>query len=1024
MIANRVAQTFSLERREAERLLTLIVSSFFLGIGLVSFYVASGAIFFTEFETDTLPYVYIVNACIVIVAGFIYSAVEKRVTFVRLLYGFTAGLALTVLLFWIGIRISHTPVVVFVMMTWFRLLFIYTNLGLWELAARMFDVRQAKRLFALSMLGATSALIIGGLSSNLVIPFIGTENLLLVSAVAFIIYIASLIIMLPRLELSTLERRNGAEPYPLREMLSDRFVVLIFIIKILGVFITFLIEFLFFQQATAQFGDQESLAVFFGTFLGASTFGMVVSVLFFSGQYTSKVGIRLALPTYPVVVLIASTITAIYGSFIGAGKVFFGLITALTYLDQVVEKSLFIPVSAILYQPLPRAKRMAVRVAADGWLGSIALMMSGLLLLAYSRLPDVTSAGFTYLVVVVALAFTICTIVIYRYYTKQLQRAVTSRFVTGVAIRPEEIRLPAGNVKEMHPSTAIATMIYLDQVGENPLDPFIIELLDHPSPHVQIGALQRIEARQHGQGLEKIKRLMNDSRLPDDVRAAALITCASLGDRESVATLDPITPTLREGALVAFLQYGNHMEQQDAARQVTLMTNSEHKADRITAAQILGRTQRGDFHEAVGKLLLDDDPDVRHAGIEAARGRPHPDHIPILIDYLQHRTRAPAMTALVEAGDDALPVIEGRFYQAPYATQVSLLRICGAMGAGNAVSFLETCLQRARRGVVYRETLSALAACRYKGDRESIVAMIRQEGANVAQILAHMQDIPADVELMHRALAHELDNSKRHILLLLSFIYDSEVLLNVQRSLQHPSEERRGNAVELLDVTISKDLKDFVLPLFEESSLADQLKKLHVLAQYQRSSVLECLQQISRQSADGWASAWTKTCAQYTLGLMSDTPVEDEGSSMLTMIDKVMFLRDVSIFSQTPDEILAEIATILYQEEFKAGETIIQKGDLGFTMYIVVRGAARVHTENRTIRELSDHDIFGELAVLDSEPRSASVVAITDTELLCLEQQDLYDLMQQRSEVIQGIMQVLTGYVRNQTNAWEQLDGV
>lgn len=135
---------------------------------------------------------------------------------------------------------------------------------------------------------------------------------------------------------------------------------------------------------------------------------------------------------------------------------------------------------------------------------------------------------------------------------------------------------------------------------------------------------------------------------------------------------------------------------------------------------------------------------------------------------------------------------------------------------------------------------------------------------------------------------------------------------------------------------------------------------------------------------------------------------------MLTTIEKVITLKTVSIFSQTADEVLAEMASILKEQTAQAGETIVRKGEFGDSLYIIVAGQVRVHDGDHTLTHLGDRDIFGELSVLDAEPRSATVTATVETQLFCLDQESLYELMTTRVEVIYGIMRVLCQRVRQQ----------
>ncbi|HLZ28909.1 MAG TPA: cyclic nucleotide-binding domain-containing protein [Chloroflexota bacterium] len=138
---------------------------------------------------------------------------------------------------------------------------------------------------------------------------------------------------------------------------------------------------------------------------------------------------------------------------------------------------------------------------------------------------------------------------------------------------------------------------------------------------------------------------------------------------------------------------------------------------------------------------------------------------------------------------------------------------------------------------------------------------------------------------------------------------------------------------------------------------------------------------------------------------------------MLSTVEKVLLLRGVSIFSETPDDILADVAAIAEETYASAGETIITRGDIGTTMYVIIRGAVRVHAGELTIAALRDRAVFGELAALDPEPRSASVTATEDSHLLSVDHDVLLDLIAERVEVARGIIRFLCQRIRLTTSA-------
>ena len=126
----------------------------------------------------------------------------------------------------------------------------------------------------------------------------------------------------------------------------------------------------------------------------------------------------------------------------------------------------------------------------------------------------------------------------------------------------------------------------------------------------------------------------------------------------------------------------------------------------------------------------------------------------------------------------------------------------------------------------------------------------------------------------------------------------------------------------------------------------------------------------------------------------------------------MIILKSVSIFSRTPEEVLVDVASVLKEVNVRAGDTIFERGDIGTSMYFIVSGLLRIHDGDVTVAELGEREIVGELAVLDPQPRSASVTARRDTLLLQLDRDALYELMTDRVEVARGIIQVLCHKLR------------
>jgi CRP-like cAMP-binding protein len=132
----------------------------------------------------------------------------------------------------------------------------------------------------------------------------------------------------------------------------------------------------------------------------------------------------------------------------------------------------------------------------------------------------------------------------------------------------------------------------------------------------------------------------------------------------------------------------------------------------------------------------------------------------------------------------------------------------------------------------------------------------------------------------------------------------------------------------------------------------------------------------------------------------------------MLLIEKVILLKMVQMFAHTPEELVAEIASMLTEVSFRKGETIFEKGDKGDSMYIVVSGRVRVFDGANTLSVLGEKEIFGELALLDPEPRSASVEAVEDARLFRLDEDTFSELMAGNLEIVRGVLHVLCDRLR------------
>ncbi|MCA1827403.1 MAG: cyclic nucleotide-binding domain-containing protein [Myxococcales bacterium] len=134
---------------------------------------------------------------------------------------------------------------------------------------------------------------------------------------------------------------------------------------------------------------------------------------------------------------------------------------------------------------------------------------------------------------------------------------------------------------------------------------------------------------------------------------------------------------------------------------------------------------------------------------------------------------------------------------------------------------------------------------------------------------------------------------------------------------------------------------------------------------------------------------------------------------MISTVEKVLFLKSIDLFRALPSEELAQIAEIAEEQPLSQGDQVFGEGEPGDALYLIVEGKVKVHKGEKELVRLGIRDVFGEMAVLDSEPRSASVTAVEDSVCLKIGRDDFRDILSERPEIAMGVMKVLTRRLRD-----------
>ena len=132
------------------------------------------------------------------------------------------------------------------------------------------------------------------------------------------------------------------------------------------------------------------------------------------------------------------------------------------------------------------------------------------------------------------------------------------------------------------------------------------------------------------------------------------------------------------------------------------------------------------------------------------------------------------------------------------------------------------------------------------------------------------------------------------------------------------------------------------------------------------------------------------------------------------------FLKRVPLLANLSETELEALARDFSQRRFQQGETIFQQGDSGHMLYLIESGLVRIYVQSEQGQEMSVNvfgpgDLFGELSVIDEEPRSASVVAMEDTIVHLLSRERFREHMRRSPQLALDFLKALSVRVRYST---------
>jgi len=133
---------------------------------------------------------------------------------------------------------------------------------------------------------------------------------------------------------------------------------------------------------------------------------------------------------------------------------------------------------------------------------------------------------------------------------------------------------------------------------------------------------------------------------------------------------------------------------------------------------------------------------------------------------------------------------------------------------------------------------------------------------------------------------------------------------------------------------------------------------------------------------------------------------------MLTVVEKVIFLQNVDVFSEVATEELALVAAIVEERRAAVGEVVYKEKDPSDSMYFVVTGKVRLDRDGKEVTSVGPNETFGTWALFDDEPRVTAATVAEDAHLLRIDKDAFIELLADNVQITRGVLKAIVHRLR------------
>ena len=963
----------------------------------------SEALFLSELSARRLPLAFVIAALVAVFGSGLYAArvgsARNDVLFAQMLLG--AGVILAV--FPLVAPEPDAPVLFGLVAAFYLTQCVFTN-HFWTFAGDYFDTLTSKRLVPVFAVGSSTGGLFGGAIGVLTARALGPLATIAVWGALLCAAAASLVLARRSLrrwgpldqheaDETSVAGIRGAITY-VRGSRLGRWLVLSSIGMVLAQFVA---QYIYSDVFVRAHPDPAALAVFIAGYLALTNLVEVALELWVTPWLIRRFGVAGSHIVHPALT-VASFVALFASPLLGAA-------IAARATRELIDNAVAQPVRTLVFNALPLRFRGRIRAFLEGIVVYAGMCVAGLLLLALET-PGLRALSL--IGGAAALLYAAANVGACRSYLNTLLDGIRTGRLDLADLDDEIGDWEAARLAELcdellraesqRPSRSLYQLIV--SLGQRGIAEPLFRGLSHPLASV------RAECARALTGHDDARSALRDALTDRDalVRLAAIEALRGGAGADLAASLEPLLddPDWRVRAAAASVSPAT-------SEHLVRMLESEDPDARLAALAVAGARQTA----LIARGVDDADPLVRAAALERI-ATVAPDRVPAgaiarALEAADARVRCAALRA---AGRDPGSVGRDQIARAlrDPAAEVRELAVAALAGSGEAgveaaLPYLDDASESSASAA-----LMAVASGEHPRRKHFLVSELYRRAALAwFGIVGASHLLPADApakRLLHAAAADAMVRHRRLAFRTLELLEGTRVVRRVERTLRFGGPRSRSDALEVLSNLGDRAAARLLVLMHEPGPLEERLAALGptVAVPATRAAFLVD----ARRSDDRWMRIAIAAADAH----VGDTPGADS-----TLMERLLALKSVPLFESLTLDQLDAVLRLARDTAFLPGEVIVREGDAGGELYLLLEGSAEAWLDyggprSRRLSTIEAGGYFGEMAILDDEPRSATVVARDPVRLLALDGESLKALVLQMPEIAFELLRVMTARVR------------